>query len=100
MKYLVQMSMTAGRGAMSWTAQWCRLLQASATFGPLVLMALEMVKDVVQFIVLLSGIATCGILVEILPNRCNVVGRWPCQIHFMCCKPLQICYLLGKVTTC
>ena len=41
---------------ITWVAQWCRLLQASSTFGPLVLMALEMVKDCVAFLVLLSGI--------------------------------------------
>ena len=37
-------------------SEWCRLLQRSATFGPLVLMALEMIQDVVRFITLLAGV--------------------------------------------
>lgn len=39
-----------------WVAQWCKLLQVTATFGPLVLMALEMVKDCVLFLTMLSGV--------------------------------------------
>ena len=53
--HLGQALLAAGICAM-WIAQWCQLLQASATFGPLVLMALEMVKDCARFLVLLSGI--------------------------------------------
>jgi hypothetical protein len=41
---------------LEWMSQWCRLLQVSQTFGPLVLMSIEMVKDCYQFLVLLSGV--------------------------------------------
>ena len=35
--------------------EWSRVLQRNATFGPLVLMAIEMVRDVINFIILLAG---------------------------------------------
>lgn len=36
--------------------EWCRVMQRSQTFGPLVIMAIEMVKDVIYFLTLVSGL--------------------------------------------
>jgi len=42
--------------ASHWTTQWCRLLSRSDTFGPLIVMAQQMVYDVAKFSIVLVGV--------------------------------------------
>ena len=50
-----QALLAIGIGVQSLTL-WCKILETSSTFGPLVLMALEMVRDCALFLTLLSGV--------------------------------------------
>ena len=67
--------------AFQWVAQWCRLLQASSLFGPLILMAFELIKDCFNFLVLLSGVFLAfGVALVTLLKPVHL-GHWSPKDH-------------------
>ena len=60
-----------------WISQWCRVLLRSADLGPLVLMAQQMVFDVLRFLVLLSGIFYAFAVALVVLFRGEVGGAKP-----------------------
>ena len=68
-----QMLLALGVG-LQWASNWCRLLQRTASFGPLILMLLEMIKDVSRFIVMLSGLFLAFAVILVILYQGEHVG--------------------------